>query len=324
MNCFMSMNAMWLDALRACAGGEPMDSRDGGCREVVGWSGKLTTGSQTVTTIADRKFCPAYASAELLWYLSGRGDVGPLLPYAPSYAKFADEHGFANGAYGARMADFHDGYSAGRTQLLTMIQLLKRRSPTRQAILQLWSPDDLNLAVEGGCPDLPCTIALQFFNRGEWLHAAAFMRSNDVWLGMPYDVYCFAAIQRIVAAMVGLRAGSYVHMVGSMHRYDRNAKPVGVHGDRTDFAFEHDRTARLTTIDVFRFVDAWCELPGMKSAEEVEKMLAGFPLGLLRDSVAACAAKLHPGFDPLKLSWENPALLRTVLRKREEWKHAGG
>ena len=45
------------------------------------------------------------------------------------------------------------------------------------------------------------------------------MRSNDAWLGFPYDVFTFTTIQKILANCLGLRAGRYVHLVGSFHIY---------------------------------------------------------------------------------------------------------
>jgi thymidylate synthase len=52
------------------------------------------------------------------------------------------------------------------------------------------------------------------------------MRSNDVWLGMPYDVFCFTGIQMLMAGTIGCQLGTYTHNVGSMHLYDKNAKAV--------------------------------------------------------------------------------------------------
>ncbi len=48
----------------------------------------------------------------------------------------------------------------------------------------------------------------------------AMMRSNDAYLGLPHDVFCFTMMQELVAAELGLEVGEYTHMVGSMHLYD--------------------------------------------------------------------------------------------------------
>lgn len=48
------------------------------------------------------------------------------------------------------------------------------------------------------------------------------MRSNDAYLGLPHDVFCFTMLQEIVARSLSHEIGTYRHFVGSMHLYDRD------------------------------------------------------------------------------------------------------
>jgi thymidylate synthase len=50
------------------------------------------------------------------------------------------------------------------------------------------------------------------------------MRSNDVFIGLPHDVFCFTMIQELVARSVEADVGQYVHVVGSLHLYDDKAQ----------------------------------------------------------------------------------------------------
>lgn len=136
--------------------------------------------------------------------------------YAPQYSRFTED-GIAYGAYGARWR-----YCAEHNQLRTVIDLLRKDPDSRQAIMSMWRPDDLAWAFKGGKKDLPCTLALQFLVRSGNLYCIATMRSNDVWLGMPYDVFAFTTIQRIIADELGLGLGTYIHQAGSEHLYARN------------------------------------------------------------------------------------------------------
>jgi thymidylate synthase len=61
---------------------------------------------------------------------------------------------------------------------------------------------------------------MQFHRRGSVLHMSVTMRSNDAYLGLPHDVFCFTMLQELVAAELALELGEYIHMVGSMHLYD--------------------------------------------------------------------------------------------------------
>ena len=54
-----------------------------------------------------------------------------------------------------------------------------------------------------------------------------YMRSNDVYLGMPHDVFCFTMLQEIMARKVSADIGTYQHAVGSLHLYNRNLKSAG-------------------------------------------------------------------------------------------------
>jgi thymidylate synthase len=48
------------------------------------------------------------------------------------------------------------------------------------------------------------------------------MRSNDAYLGLPHDIFCFTMLQEVMARTLGVGLGSYQHYVGSLHLYDRD------------------------------------------------------------------------------------------------------
>lgn len=119
-------------------------------------------------------------------------------------------HSIFAGAYGPRAAT-----AVGR-----VAELLREHPDTRQAVISLYdSSRDL------GHPDqvdVPCTIALQFKLRSGRLDMWAAMRSNDAWLGLPYDLVQFTMIQAALAQHAGVAPGSYTHSAGSMHLYERH------------------------------------------------------------------------------------------------------
>jgi thymidylate synthase len=47
------------------------------------------------------------------------------------------------------------------------------------------------------------------------------MRSNDIILGTPYDIFSFTMMLEQMALELGLDLGSYIHQVGSWHLYAR-------------------------------------------------------------------------------------------------------
>lgn len=191
-------------------------SRDGECREQIGVHVILDGAIEQFLLSPRRKLSTSYACAEILWYLSGEKKIKRLAAYAPQYERFADDHGEAHGAYGFRIRKQYGDL------LGTVARLLKKTNHTRQAVIPIYQALDVLKAFDGDCPDIPCTISWQFILREQRLHMIVNMRSNDIWLGFPYDVFAFTTIQKMLAGSLGCEAGSYHHKVGSMHLYERN------------------------------------------------------------------------------------------------------
>lgn len=115
---------------------------------------------------------------------------------------------------------FHGAYAVRAHGLLTDLMALLEKDPsTRQAVLSVFdSTRDLNRAKR----DIPCTLSLHFIRRMSELELGVTMRSNDMWLGTPYDFTQFAILQASVAQALDLTPGRYTHTAGSLHVYVRD------------------------------------------------------------------------------------------------------
>jgi len=194
-------------------------SRAGGTSELLGFSATLIDIEYNWLCNPIRDLCKSYASAELLWYMSGERDIKRIKEYAPSYQNFA-EHDIAHGAYGWRMAN--PLACPKVNQIGYVLDILRKHPNSRQAVISLWWPTDLPHAFKLDVKDMPCTLTLQFIARHGKLHMIVNMRSNDIWLGFPYDVFCFTTLQKLMARSLDLEFGTYTHNVGSMHIYDKH------------------------------------------------------------------------------------------------------
>ena len=203
---------MWTDALEnVLASGTAHDSDKGVTQHLYGHCMRLRAGEQrTLLCNPRRAISPHYAAAETLWYMGGMSGVDWLCRYAPQYSRFADPDGTAYGAYGPRVVP----------QLGQALSLLSADSETRQCVVAVWRPDDLQMA--GKTPDMPCTLYWQFVISNDKLHMLVTMRSNDLWLGTPYDVFAFTCFQRLMADELSIDVGDYYHYVGDLHVYERN------------------------------------------------------------------------------------------------------
>ena len=159
---------------------------------------------------------PYSCLGELCWYLAKTRDLEFISYYIPDYKQFADGNEIFGG-YGPRLFDWK-----GQDQLANIIDLLRRKRNSRQAVIQLFDACDI---VQDPQPkDIPCTCTLQFMIRQGKLHMFTYMRSNDAYLGLPHDIFSFTMFQEIMARDLGVELGSYKHSVGSLHMYDRNRK----------------------------------------------------------------------------------------------------
>lgn len=132
---------------------------------------------------------------------------------SPQFGLFMNE-GVLLGAYGPRVYG----------QLARVVQTLLDDPDSRQAVVTIFDgKQDLGRPEVN---DIPCTLSVQFLVRDNVLCARTSMRSNDVFLGLPYDLIQFIGLQGAVAAALGLQMGWYAHTVGSLHLYTKNIKAV--------------------------------------------------------------------------------------------------
>ncbi len=95
-------------------------------------------------------------------------------------------------------------------------------------------PDGHSCSTGTGVMVHNCTVALAFQLRGGRLNAHAFMRSSDLWLGWPYDVFTFAMVTATVCQRLNTTAferggplaapGTLWLTAASSHLYEKNAE----------------------------------------------------------------------------------------------------
>jgi thymidylate synthase len=152
---------------------------------------------------------------ELFWYLAGTDDLAFIRHYLSHYAEESDDGRTVYGAYGPRLFSMK-----GNNQIANVIKLLKKRKTSRRAVIQLFDATDIAKHHRG----IPCTCTLQLMIRDDRLIMFTNMRSNDVFIGLPYDVFAFTMLQEILARTLNVEIGAYKHAVGSLHLYEKNRK----------------------------------------------------------------------------------------------------
>lgn len=150
---------------------------------------------------------------ELLWYLAGTNDLKFICYYIPRYKNESEDDQTIYGSYGPRLFN-----KRGQDQVANVLRVLKEKPNSRKAVIQLFDSDDLAKARK----EIPCTCTLQFMIRNHRLQMFTHMRSNDAYIGLPHDVFCFTMLQEIIAITLSVKLGTYKHFVGSLHLYEEN------------------------------------------------------------------------------------------------------
>lgn len=162
---------------------------------------------------------PVFALAEVVWIVSGRNDAAFLTHWNKALPTFSGTATELHGAYGYRLRNHF-----GLDQLTKVTQALSASPFSRQAVLQVWDPR-IDLPAADGTPvssDIPCNVqsCLKIASgRLEWLQV---IRSNDLFLGLPYNLIQWTTLQEILAGWIGVQVGTYNQVSDSLHDYDRD------------------------------------------------------------------------------------------------------
>ena len=163
---------------------------------------------------------PAFALAEVIWIINGRRDSEFLNFWNPALPKYAGSGHFYHGAYGYRL---RHGFEFD--QLERAYNVLKNNPDTRQVVLQIIDPriDAPSELGEPADPDIPCNVCAFVKVRDRALQWTQVLRSNDLFLGVPYNFVQFTCLQEILASWLGMEVGVYRHYADCLHIYEKDA-----------------------------------------------------------------------------------------------------
>lgn len=190
--------------------------RDQQVREVTRGSYKVNMNTPIVTNNS-RKLNYKFMFGEAAWILSGRNDVDTISSYMKSYARFSDDGETLNGAYGPKIME----------QISWGAQQLADDADTRRCYINIWRERP------GVSLDIPCTVGMQFLIRDGKLNLFVTMRSQDVVLGMPYDIFSFSMVGKAMQLLLYKRHNIMVELgdlhvtANSLHIYEEHFHDVG-------------------------------------------------------------------------------------------------
>lgn len=244
----------YLDLMRRIweEGSERVDRTGIGTRSIAGAMLRFELANGAMPLLTTKRVYWKTATREMLWFLTGETNIRPLVlqgvkiwnewPHA-RYVKESGEHvplddfvqriaddedfarkwGDLGPVYGKQWVDWptyryrKDGlYERGEgiNQVAEVVDSLRNNPGSRRHIVEGWNVAELDrMALP------PCHKTYQFHVAGDRLNCMLYQRSCDVALGLPFNLWSAALLQRMLAQQTGLEPGELIWMGGDVHLY---------------------------------------------------------------------------------------------------------
>lgn len=248
----------YLDLMRRIweQGSERIDRTGIGTRSVAGAMLRYDLADGAMPLLTTKRVYWKTATREMLWFLIGNTNIRPLVlqgvkiwnewPHA-NYVKatgddialedfvqriaddaaFAEQWGDLGPVYGKQWVDWptyryrKDGLyepGPGINQVAQVVDSLRTNPGSRRHIIEGWNVAQLD---QMALP--PCHKTYQFHVSGEGsearLNCMLYQRSCDVALGLPFNLWSAALLQRMMAQQCDMQPGELVWMGGDVHLY---------------------------------------------------------------------------------------------------------
>ena len=174
---------------------------------------------------------------ELLWFLRGETNNKWLQERGVTiWNEWAAPDGELGPVYGAQWRNWKASDGTRIDQIAGLIDGLRANPDSRRHIVTAWNPGDLPAMALA-----PCHLLFQFYVAEGKLSCQMYQRSADLFLGVPFNIACYALLTQMVAQVVGLRCGDFVHTLGDAHIYTNHFEQVRLQLTRTPRPFPRMR-----------------------------------------------------------------------------------
>lgn len=159
---------------------------------------------------------------ELLWFLRGESNVGWLKEHKVRiWDAWADEAGELGPIYGVQWRSWPDRDGGSIDQISNLLRDLRERPDSRRHLVCAWNVADVpRMALP------PCHCLFQFYVAQGRLSCQLYQRSADVFIGVPFNIASYALLTAMIAQVVGLEVGDFVHTFGDAHLYLNHLEQV--------------------------------------------------------------------------------------------------
>jgi thymidylate synthase len=166
---------------------------------------------------------------ELLWFLQGSTNVRWLQERGVTiWDEWADAEGELGPVYGHQWRSWPAPDGQHIDQIAAVVRSLRTNPDSRRHIVSAW-----NVAEVGEMALPPCHTMFQFYVADGRLSCQLYQRSADVFLGVPFNIASYALLTAMMAQVVGLQPGEFVHTLGDAHLYSNHLEQARLQLTRT-------------------------------------------------------------------------------------------
>jgi thymidylate synthase len=192
---------------------------------------------------------------ELLWFLRGETNVRWLQARGCSiWDEWADAEGELGPVYGKQWRSWSAPNGQSIDQIAKLLDGLRTNPNGRRHIVSAWNPADVD---DMALP--PCHCLFQFFVSDGKLSCQLYQRSADVFLGVPFNIASYALLTHMVAQVVDLQPGEFVHTLGDAHLYLNHLDQAQTQLRRDPYPLPTLKLAPKTDLFAFAYEDVTIE-----------------------------------------------------------------
>ena len=202
---------------------------------------------------------------ELLWFLAGDTNIRYLNENGVRiWDEWATEDGELGPVYGAQWRNWVAADGRHIDQVTQLLKDLEDRPDSRRHIVSAWNPallpDETKSPRDNAAAGLqalpPCHTMFQFHVADGRLSCQLYQRSADVFLGVPFNIASYSLLTMMIAQVVGLEPGDFVHTFGDVHIYLNHLEQVHTQLAREPYPLPEMRiNPDVSDLFAFRYED---------------------------------------------------------------------
>ena len=158
----------------------------------------------------------------MLWFLKGDTNIKYLNDnIVRIWVAWADEDGNLGPVYGKQWVNWQGANGKTFNQIAGVIESIKTNPGSRRHIVNAWNVGEVD---QMALP--PCHMFYQFYVADGRLSCQLYVRSNDLFLGAPFNIAQYSLLIHMIAQQCDLEPGELVYTIGDAHIYTNHLEQI--------------------------------------------------------------------------------------------------